>query len=192
MNNDIKFQYIKERWELRDGIVYSKRTGGPVAFPGKNRQGHRFTSILVNGKKYNIRIHETIYMLHHDRAISEDKEIHHIDNDPENNAIINLVELTDKQHMRIHKYQCSDPMRGITLDGGAWRFRWLDDDGKHRSRRFHGINDAMTFRDTIERPRRQELRALGLNCKKEYRGVTASQLRKISRKQNSRLWRTHI
>lgn len=44
----------------------------------------------------------------------------------------------------------------------------------------------------VERPRRQELRLLGLNCRKISRGITASQLRKISRTQNSRLWRTHI
>lgn len=131
-------------------------------------------------------------MLHHDRPIAEGKEIHHKDGNPANNAIDNLIELTPTQHNRIHKYQADDPMRGIILDRGAWCFQWQNDNGRRCRRRFNSINEAMKFRAEIEHPRRQELRALGLNCKKEYRGVTASQLRKISRQQNNRLFRTHV
>lgn len=192
MSNELKFKLIKRNWELRDGIVYSKRTGKPVSFSCKTGNGRRFTKIEINDKQHAVLIHEAIFVLFHDRPVAEGKEIHHKDGNYENNAIENLIELTPKQHMRIHQYQCDNPMRGITLNQGAWKFQWQDDNGRHRSRRFHGINEAMTFRDTIERPRRQELRALGLNCKKEYRGVTASKLRKISRTQNTRLWRTHI
>lgn len=192
MNNELKFGYIKQNWELRGGVVYSKRTGKPKTFPSKSGDGRRSQLIKVNGKHYTVQIHEAVFMLHHDRPIAEWKEIHHRDGNYENNAPENLIELTRTQHRRIHKFQCDDPMRGITLNQGTWKFQWQDDNGRNRSRRFHGINDAMTFRDTIEEPRRQELRALGLNCKKEYRGVTASQLRRISRKQNNRLFRTHI
>lgn len=193
MNNQIKYEYVKEHWQLRDGIVYSKRTDKPVAFASKNKDGRRFQNTKINGKYYSILIHEAIFILFHNRPIDENKELHHIDGNYENNAVDNLIELTDKQHMRIHAYQCNDPMHGISLYKGAWYFQWRDDnDGRRHGRCFHGINEAMAFRAEIEEPRRQELRALGLNCKKEYRGVTASQLRKISRKQNSRLWRTHI
>ncbi|EOV9955934.1 HNH endonuclease [Escherichia coli] len=192
MNNQIKYEYVKEHWELRDGVVYSKRTGKPKTFPSKTGHGRRFQVIKVNGKRYAIRIYDAIFMLFHDRAIAEGKEIHHIDGNYENNAPENLTELTARQHRRIHKYQANDPMRGIDLFQGTWRFQWQDDNGVHRNRIFQGINEAMTFRDEIEEPRRAELRALGLNCKKEYRGVTASELRKISRTQNSRLFRTHI
>ncbi|MCJ0990010.1 HNH endonuclease [Escherichia coli] len=192
MSNELKFEYIKRNWDLRGGIIYSKRTGKPVSFSDKDDNGRRFQKATINDKRCTVRIHEAIYMLHHDRPIAEGKEIHHIDGDYENNAVDNLVELTRQQHKRIHQYQVNAPLRGIYLDSGTWCFRWLDDDGKHRRRSFQGINEAMTFRAEIEEPRRQELRALGLNCKKEYRGVTASQLRKISRTQNSRLFRTHI
>ncbi|MGX7750452.1 HNH endonuclease, partial [Escherichia coli] len=82
----------------------------------------------------------------------------------------NLVELTKTQHKRIHKYQTNDPMRGIYLQQGAWCFRWLDDNGRLLGRSFHEINEAMAFRDEIERPRRQELRALGLQCKRVSSG----------------------
>lgn len=166
MNKELKFQYIKSHWELRDGIVYSKRTGKPVSFPGKNPKGHCYTVVKINGKNYYIFIHEAIFVLYHDRQIAKGKEIHHIDSNHENNSPDNLIELTRKQHFRIHKYQIDDPMRGIYLLKGAWEFKWLDDNGRHRSRRFHGINEAMEFRSEIERPRRQELRALGLNCKR--------------------------
>lgn len=192
MNNEIKFEYIKKLWYLKDGVIYTRWGNKPKTFPSKNNKGRRLQSIEVNGKHYTVHIHEAVFVLFHDRAIAEGKEIHHKDGNHENNAPENLIELTRKQHRRIHQYQCDDPMRGIRLFQGAWQFEWYDDNGKLRGRRFPGINDAMAFRAEIERPRRQELRALGLNCKKEYRGVTASQLRKISRKQNNRLWRTHI
>lgn len=192
MNNQIKYEYVKEHWQLRDGIVYSKRTGGPISFSSKNKKGYRFANAQNKGKRYNILMHEAVFVLLHDRPIAKGKELHHVDGNPENNAPENLIELTRKQHRRIHQFQCNDPMRGITLDRGKWFFQWMSDNGIHRARRFHSIDDAMTFRAEIEEPRRQELRALGLNCKKEYRGVTASQLRKISRTQNNRLFRTHI
>ncbi|MCZ0520477.1 HNH endonuclease [Escherichia coli] len=192
MRNKIKFDHIKRLWFLKDGVIFTRWGNKPVSFSCKSRGGRRYTNINVNEKLHKVYIHEAIFMLHHERAIAEDKEIHHIDGNYENNAISNLVELTRAQHTRIHKFQCDDPMRGIYLHEGAWQFRWYEESGRQRSRNFHSINEAMTFRAEIERPRRQELRALGLNCKKEYRGVTASQLRKISRKQNNRLWRTHI
>lgn len=192
MNNQKKFEFIKEHWQLRDGIVYSKRTNNPVSFASKNDKGRRFQSIEIKGERHKVYIHNAIFMLHHNRPIADGKEIHHINGDYEDNAVDNLAELTRTQHRRIHQFQCNDPMRGVSLDQGAWRFQWIGDDGKHTSRRFHSINDAMNFRAEIEEPRRKELRLLGLNCRKKYRGVTLSQLRKISRKQNSRLFRTHI
>lgn len=192
MNNELKYEYVKRNWQLRDGVVYTRWGNKPVAFANKTGNGRRFQKINIDGKTYPVLIHEALFMLHHNRPIDEGKEIHHINGDYEDNAVDNIVELTRTQHKRIHQFQCNDPMRGISLNQGAWRFQWYDDNGRYRNRRFHGINDAMTFRAAIEEPRRQELRALGLNCKKEYRGVTASQLRKISRTQNSRLFRTHI
>ncbi|HAV9805599.1 TPA: HNH endonuclease [Escherichia coli] len=192
MNNKIKYEYVKRFWELRGGVVYSKRTGNPISFACKNKMGHRFVVVKVNNKPHAIYVYEAAFALYHNRPIAEDKEIHHKDGNPENNAPENIVELTRTQHKRIHGYQIDDPLRGISLYKGAWRFQWCDDYGIRRDRRFHGINEAMTFRAEIEEPRRQELRALGLNCRKISRGVTSSQLRKISRKQNNRLWRTHI
>lgn len=192
MRNKIKFDHIKRLWYLQGGVVYTRYGNKPVAFASKTNNGRRFQQINIDGKTHPVLIHDALFMLHHNRPIAEDKEIHHVDNNYENNAINNLAELTRTQHRRIHQFQCNDPMRGISLDQGAWRFQWMDDDGKHTSRRFHSIDDAMTFRAEIEEPRRQELRALGLNCRKVSRGVTASQLRKISRQQNNRLFRTHI
>lgn len=121
-------------------------------------------------------------MLFHDRPITEGKEIHHRDGNPENNAVSNLIELTRTQHRRIHQFQCNDPLRGIRLHQGAWRFRWYDDDGKQHNRRFPGINEAMEFRAEIEHPRRQELRALGLNCKRAGNRLTTATMRQINKR----------
>lgn len=192
MNNELKFQHVKRLWYLKGGVVYTRWGNKPVAFSGKTKHGYRFQDININGKRYAVLIHEATYMLHHERAIAENKELHHIDGNPENNAVANLIELTRTQHRRIHNYQVNDPLRGIYIHRGAWCFQWYNDYGCKHNRHFYSIDEAMAFRDEIERPRRQELRALGLNCKKEYRGVTASKLRKISRQQNTRLWRAHI
>ncbi|MFP1484028.1 hypothetical protein ACLB1S_22195 [Escherichia coli] len=45
-------------------------------------------------------------------------------------------------------------------------------------RRFPGINEAMIFRAEIEEPRRAELRALGLNCKRSGSGPTNGTIEK--------------
>ncbi|EFE3317949.1 HNH endonuclease [Escherichia coli] len=189
MNNEIKFQHIKRLWYLKDGVIFSRWGNKPVAFSSKDKGGRRMQAINIKGRQHAVYIYEAIYMLHHDRAIAEDKEIHHVDGDHENNAIDNLIELTPTQHKRIHKYQIDDPVRGIYLNQGLWAFQWMDDNGHRRCRRFHSINEAMTFRDEIERPRRQQLRALGLNCKRVGNRQTASTLRQRNRQQNPRLWR---
>ncbi|EID7914414.1 HNH endonuclease [Escherichia coli] len=165
MNNEIKFQHIKRLWYIRDGVICLRYSNKPVSFSSKTNHRHRLQAININGKQHSVYIHDAIFMLHHDRPIAEGKEIHHIDGNPENNVIENLIELTRTQHQRIHQYQRDNPMRGIGLHKGAWQFRWRDD-GKQRARSFHSISEAMTFRDRIEEPRRQELRALGLNCKR--------------------------
>lgn len=181
MNNKLKFEHIKRMWYLKDGVVYSRWGNKPVAFPSKGKNPRRYQMIKVNGKAYSVYIHEAVFVLFHDRPIAEWKEIHHVDGDYGNNAIDNLVELTRTQHRRIHKYQTNDPLRGIILKEGAWYFQWCDDYGKRTGRRFNNLNEAMAFRAEIERPRRQELRALGLQCKRassgeKSRAITASKI----------------
>ncbi|MCH4755785.1 HNH endonuclease [Escherichia coli] len=177
MNNQNKYEYAKQHWELRDGIVYSKRTGKPVSFSCKTGNGRRLQLIEINGKRHAVLVHEAVFALFHNRPIAEDKEIHHKDGNPENNAPENLIELTRKQHKRIHQFQCDDPMRGIYLYKGAWRFQWVENNGRLRNRCFHGINEAMAFRDEIEEPRRQELRTLGLNCRRVVSGEKSAAIR---------------
>ena len=181
MNNE-KFKYIKRMWYLKDGVIYSKKTGKPVAFSSKNGNGRRQQNIKIDGKRYSILIHEAIFMLFHDRPIAEWKEIHHRDGNYENNAPENLIELTPTQHQRIHKYQIDAPLRGIRLNQGAWQFMWREDNGHKRSRSFHGINEAIKFRAEIEEPRRQELRALGLNCKRAGNRLTSATMRQINKR----------
>ncbi|EOR6343594.1 HNH endonuclease [Escherichia coli] len=189
MSNKIKFAYIKKYWELRDGVVYSKRTNKPVSFSSKTSNGRHFQTFNVDDRQYHVCIHEAVFMLYHNRPIVNGNEIHHIDGDFNNNVVGNLIELTPVQHKRIHKYQLDAPMRGICLYRGTWRFHWIDDNRIHRSRCFSGINEAMTFRARIEEPRRAELRAMGLNCKRSGSGPTNGTIRKISRPLRTRQWR---
>ncbi|EPW7761752.1 HNH endonuclease [Escherichia coli] len=185
VNNQIKFNHIKKLWYLKDGVIYSRWGNKPVSFASKDKTGHRFTVIEVNGKRHHVSIHEAVFMFHYNRPIVEGKHIHHIDGNPKNNTISNLIELTPTQHSRIHNYQCDDPMRGIRLDRGAWKFEWYDD-GNCRSRRFHGINEAMIFRAEIEEPRRAELRVIGLNCKRAGNRLTTATMRQINKRDRLR------
>lgn len=184
-NNELKFNHIKKLWYLKDDVIYTRRGNKPISFSSKNKDGYRHTVIKTNGKPHNIYIHEAVFMLFHGRPIAEGKQIHHIDGNHENNAIDNLVELTQTQHRRIHKYQCDDPMRGLYL-AGTWCYGWCDDNGVRHKRRFHGINEAMTFRAEIEEPRRAELRALGLNCKRAGSRLTTATMRQINKRDRLR------
>lgn len=164
MTKEALFAYAVAHWFLRDGIICSKRTDKPVSFPGVGPGGYLYTNVRFGGKCYKINLHEAVYMLYHSRPIGKGNDIHHIDGNPLNNSPSNLVELTRRQHMRIHAYQCDDPLRGIELHHGSWRYQWRDDNGRPHTRHFHGINEAMKFRAEIEAPYRAELRALGLDC----------------------------
>ncbi|MDI0734295.1 hypothetical protein NEP06_07210 [Escherichia coli] len=67
-----------------------------------------------------------------------------------------------------------------------WRFQWFDGDGERHQRRFTNINEAMEFRATIEEPRRQELRALGLQCKRSGNRLTTATMRQINKRDRLR------
>lgn len=175
MNNEIKFKHIRRLWYLKDGVIKTRHGNRPIKFK-PDYKGYLTTDTQCGEKRFHIAQHEAVFMLFYDRPIDESKQLHHIDGDKQNNAINNIIELTPKQHKRIHQYQTDDPMRGIWLDKGTWRFQWIDDNGRPRSRRFHGINEVMKFRAEIEEPRRQELRALGLNCKRVSSGEKSRQL----------------
>lgn len=164
MNKSIKFGYIKSKWYLQDGVVFSKRTHKPVTFSSTDTSGHPSRRVRVGKGWINIYIHEAVFMLLHDRPVTEGMIIHHIDGDPLNNSIDNLIELTPSQHKRIHAYMIDDPLRGIRLHPWGWEFRWVDNDGCRHSKSFRGINEAMLFREEVEEPFRQELRRLGLHC----------------------------
>ena len=165
MNKSIKFEYIKNKWYLQDGEVFSKRTHKPVTFSCTKTSWHPSRRVSRGGKGWiNIYIHEAVFMLFHNRPVVEGMVIHHIDGDPLNNSPNNLVELTPSQHKRIHSYMTDDPLRGISLRSWGWEFRWVDDEGCRHSKGFQGINEAMLFREEVEEPFRQELRRLGLHC----------------------------
>ncbi|APJ68206.1 TPA: HNH endonuclease [Escherichia coli] len=185
MNNEIKFQHIKRLWYLEDGVIKTRHGNRAIKFK-PDYKGYLTTDTASDGKRLKITQHEAVFMFYYNRPIGEGKEIHHIDGNKQNNAIDNLIELTSKQHSRIHKYQADDPMRGIYLCDRTWRFQWFDGDGERHQRRFTNINEAMEFRATIEEPRRQELRALGLQCKRSGNRLTTATMRQINKRDRLR------
>lgn len=164
MTNTDKFDYIINHWYLKNDVVYSREADRSVSFI-KNKRGYHTISVKVATEHYMmISEHEAVFVLHHKRPIGDGMVIHHKDHNKLNNTPDNLVELTQKQHRRIHAYQNGDPLRGITQRKGSWVFQWPDDEGKLHTKYFRKLIEAMKFRDEIEEPRRQELRDLGLDC----------------------------
>ncbi|WP_097178456.1 HNH endonuclease [Escherichia coli] len=188
----IKAEFILSHWQLRDGVIFTRWGNKPVAFSNKSKDGRRFQMIKINGKWAGVYIHDAYFVLFHRRPIAEGKILHHIDGDYTNNSINNLIELTHRQHQRIHAYLKDDPLRAIRPNGTAWAYYWNDDNGVHHCRSFHFINEAMEYRNQTEEPYRQELRALGLNCKRAGNRITENMLRRRNHIPNHRLWRTSV
>ncbi|EKO5039092.1 HNH endonuclease [Escherichia coli] len=105
MNNEIKFHHIKQLWYLKDGVVYSKRTGKALAFSTVNESGRRSQIITRNGEKsLNIQVHQAVWMLSNNQSIPEGFVIHHLDLDFTNNAPENLILLSKRAHQFYHCY----------------------------------------------------------------------------------------
>lgn len=104
-NNKIKFAYIKEHWELRGNVIYSKRTNKPNTFSSQGKDNRRAQKIKVNGKSCSVYIHDAVWMLHHNKPLPDgDFHVHHVDLDPQNNAPDNLVLMSHRTHQFYHKY----------------------------------------------------------------------------------------
>ncbi|WP_157942635.1 HNH endonuclease signature motif containing protein [Escherichia sp. MOD1-EC6099] len=104
MNNELKFQYIESHWELRDGIIYSKRTGKPIGFSSKSTNGRGGSVVSYNGKHLIIQEHQAMWMLSNKQAIPDNFVIHHRDLDYTNNAPENLILLSKRAHQFYHCY----------------------------------------------------------------------------------------
>ena len=75
-------------------------------------QGHRFISL--NGKR--IAEHRAVMEEHLGRTLGPEEVVHHVDHDPFNNEIDNLVILDRSEHMRLH---VTGPKRMWTADEKA-------------------------------------------------------------------------
>lgn len=87
---------------LYDGRTWNKptlkRSGGRVPSP------YYFACIKKNGLERNISLHKYIWEQSHGR-IPDGYDIHHVDNNPENNSLENLVMMATNEHRRMHQLQ---------------------------------------------------------------------------------------
>ncbi len=61
----------------------------------------KYLAVKVNGKKYDK--HRYLMMQHLGRDLATDEHVHHIDRNPLNNSIDNLMVLSKSDHAKLHR-----------------------------------------------------------------------------------------
>lgn len=91
-----------------DSIIYLNwsNTGKPKEIKASVKYtGHLFFGFQVNGEKVTKGLHVAIYESYHKTNVPNGYVVHHIDGNPQNNDLSNLVMMTDSEHKRMHKLE---------------------------------------------------------------------------------------
>ena len=102
-------EMLRAKFDLTDENTFRhKSTGAPVkTFPG-NAEGHQYLRVYHAGKCKALAVHRAIWMHVTGVPIPPDFEIHHRDEDNQNNAWENLLCVHRLDHQKIH-YQTEVP-----------------------------------------------------------------------------------
>lgn len=110
-----------ERKALAKVRYSASKTGGKNPMKGKTAEEHpRWKGECADGRGYLTCLHNERRMFVHDVAmlqalglenLPEGWVVHHIDNDPTNNAIENLALVTPSGHRTIHYLQATDSLQ---------------------------------------------------------------------------------
>ena len=113
---DLTQQYVQSLFNYKDGNLYWKKINVKNQVKIGDHAGHlnnRYYVIKINSKNY--KLHQIIFLYHYGYI---PKEIDHIDNDPLNNQIENLREVTHYQNMMNQK---STKNTSSIYKGVSWR-----------------------------------------------------------------------
>ena len=105
---------------------------------GKEKKGHMHVVIYKNGIKKQLNVHvlvaEAFLPNPYNKPI-----VHHIDENPDNNRVDNLMWVTEEQHRDLH---CSKPINQFDLEGNFIR-RWKS---SHEIERKLGIDQGVVLK----------------------------------------------
>ena len=85
--------------------------------PFDTRQGYKRVSLWLDGKRHDLLVHRLVALCFLPNPERPDFQIHHIDFNPRNNDISNLVYLSPTEHRKIHsertkEIECAKSKKG--------------------------------------------------------------------------------
>lgn len=114
-----------------DHLIYIKNKGWvkacdvkvkdkPIALL-KGRRGARYVGVRLStcGKNEQVMEHKLVYEAHYGK-IEEGYDIHHLDNNPQNNVYTNLEKLSHSKHASITRHNCPNNVRLRNLNTGQF------------------------------------------------------------------------
>lgn len=114
-----------------DHLIYIKNKGWvkacdvrvndkPVALL-RGRRGARYSGVRLStcGKNEQVMEHKLVYEAHYGK-IEDGYDIHHLDNDPQNNVYTNLEKLSHSEHASLTRYSCSNDHQLRDLNTGKF------------------------------------------------------------------------
>ena len=123
MNNVLKVTpdhliYIKNKgWVKACDVRVNDK---PVALL-RSRRGARYSGVRLStcGKNEQVMEHKLVYEAHYGK-IEDGYDIHHLDNDPQNNVYTNLEKLSHSEHASLTRYSCSNDHQLRDLNTGKF------------------------------------------------------------------------
>ena len=89
--------------DLENGVVSSSRTGEPLSvYYGGVSEEYLKYAFWKDGKRKKVAVAHVIWMLGANRDIPDDSQIHHEDEDNQNNRWDNLICVFDFDHNKLH------------------------------------------------------------------------------------------
>lgn len=89
--------YYKNRWGRKSCVFYK----GENIIPSPLRSGHLYVVLTKNNKKTHFQIHQLVAQAFIPNP-NNYKVVHHIDHNPKNNRVDNLIWMSDKEHKSLH------------------------------------------------------------------------------------------
>lgn len=104
---DVLYLIRKGIYTERDGVIYGRLGKVVVPFTSRKKNGEqdrkKHVRLYYNHKRKAIRVSRLVWMIHTKRTIPKGFEIHHVDEDSDNDRWENLMCLHHLDHRKVHQ-----------------------------------------------------------------------------------------